>query len=144
MSGTFHEILRGMSEEKVELVRQALRAFNEGGADAAAAYYDPAVVLDNTHSPFPDAGVYRGLESVRGWFDGLADAFGEISYEVETVRDLGDQVAVLLRVRGRAPHTGIEIDYRFAPLITVHSGKIVRIDRFPGLDEALEATELSE
>jgi hypothetical protein len=45
-----------MSEENVELVRQGLRAFNEEGADAAAVHYDPVVVLDNTHSPFPDAG----------------------------------------------------------------------------------------
>jgi ketosteroid isomerase-like protein len=133
-----------MSEDNVEFVRQALRTFNDEGADAAAAYYDPAVVLDNTQSPFPDAGVYRGLDSVRGWFDGLADAFGNISYEIETSRDLGDQVAVLLRVRGRAPHTGIEIDYRFAPLITVRNGKIVRIDRFAGFDEALEAARLQK
>jgi ketosteroid isomerase-like protein len=133
-----------MSQENVEFVRHAVRAFNEEGADAAAAYYDPAVVLDNTQSPFPDAGVYRGLECVRGWFDGLADAFGEIRYEIETIRDLGDQVAVLLRVRGRAPHTGIEIDYRFTPLITVRNSKIVRIDRFTSLAEALEAAGLSE
>jgi ketosteroid isomerase-like protein len=133
-----------MSEDNVEFVRQALRTFNDEGADAAAAYYDPAVVLDNTQSPFPDAGVYRGLDSVRGWFDGLADAFGNISYKIETSRDLGDQVAVLLRVRGRAPHTGIEIDYRFAPLITVRNGKIVRIDRFAGFDEALEAARLQK
>jgi ketosteroid isomerase-like protein len=133
-----------MAQENVESVRQAITAFNEEGADAAAAFYDPAVVLDNTRSPFPDAGVYRGLESVRGWFDGLADAFGQIRYEIETIRDLGDQVAVLLRVRGRAPHTGIEIDYRFAPLMTMRDGKIARIDRFTGWDEALEAAELSK
>ena len=133
-----------MSEENVEVVRQALRSFNEEGADAAAVFYDPDVVLDNSQSPFPDAGVYRGLDSVRRWFDGLADAFGEISYEVEELRDLGDQVAVSLRVRGRAPHTGIDVDYRFAPLITVRDSRIIRIDRFTDLREALEAAGLSE
>jgi hypothetical protein len=65
------------------MVRQALKSFNEGGADAAEVFYDPAVVLDNSQSPFPDAGVYRGLESVRKWFEGLVDAFGDISYEVK-------------------------------------------------------------
>jgi ketosteroid isomerase-like protein len=133
-----------MSQENVEIVRQSLTAFNEEGADAAAAFYDPAVVLDNTQSPFPDAGVYRGLKSVRKWFDGLADAFGEIRYEIETIRDLGDQVAVLLGVHGQAPHTGIEIDYRFVPLITVRNGKIIRIERFTRLDQALEAAGLRE
>jgi ketosteroid isomerase-like protein len=132
-----------MSQEHVESVRQAIMAFNHEGGDAAAAFYDAAVVLDNTSSPFPDAGVYRGLDSVRAWFDGMADAFGQVRYEIEAIRDLGDQVAVLLRVRGRAPHTGIEIDYRFAPLITMRNGKIARIDRFTGLDEALEAAEMS-
>ncbi len=133
-----------MSEENVELVRQAFEAFNEGGADAAEVFYDPAVVLDNSQSPFPDAGVYRGLESVRKWFEGLAEAFGDISYEVEAVRDLGDQVAVSLRVRGSGPHSGIDVDYRFAPLITMRDGKIVRVDRFTDLPEALEAAGLSE
>ncbi len=133
-----------MSQENVEVVRQALKSFNEGGADAAEVFYDPAVVLDNSKSPFPDAGVYRGLESVRKWFEGLADAFGDISYEVEAVRDLGDQVAVLLRVRGSGPHSGIDVDYRFAPLITLRNGKIVRIDRFTDLEEAFEAAGLRE
>jgi ketosteroid isomerase-like protein len=133
-----------MSEENVAVVRQALESFNEGGADAAAVFYDPAVVLDNSRSPFPDSGLYRGLESVRGWFDGLADAFGDISYEIEAIRDLGDRVAVLLRVRGRGPHSGIDVDYRFAPLITVRNGKIVRIDRFTDLEEALETAGLTE
>jgi ketosteroid isomerase-like protein len=133
-----------MSQENVELVRHALKSFNEEGAEAAEVFYDPAVVLDNSQSPFPDAGVYRGLESVRKWFEGLAEAFGDISYEVEALRDLGDQVAVLLRVRGRAPHSGIDVDYRFAPLITVRNGKIIRVDRFTDLKEALGAAGLSE
>jgi uncharacterized protein len=128
-----------MSHENVELVRRVLNSFNKEGDDAAAAFYDPAVVLDNSQSPFPDAGVYRGLEGVRKWFEGLAEAFGDFKYEVEALQDLGDQVAVLLRLRGRAPHSGIDVDYRFAPLITVRNGKIIRIDRFTDLEEALEA-----
>jgi ketosteroid isomerase-like protein len=128
-----------MSHENVELVRRVLNSFNKEGDDAAAAFYDPAVVLDNSQSPFPDAGVYRGLEGVRKWFEGLAEAFGDFKYEVEALQDLGDQVAVLLRLRGRAPHSGIGVDYRFAPLITVRNGKIIRIDRFTDLEEALEA-----
>ena len=70
-----------MSQENVEMVRQALKSFNEGGADAAEVFYDPAVVLDNSQSPFPEAGLYRGLESVRKWFEGMAEAFGDFSYD---------------------------------------------------------------
>jgi hypothetical protein len=47
------------------------------------------------------------------------------------IRDLGDHVAVLLRVRGNAPHRD-------------RNDKIVRIDRSTGLDDALEAAGLSE
>jgi ketosteroid isomerase-like protein len=133
-----------MSQENVEVVRQAVNSFNEEGAEAAEAFYDPAVVLNNARSPFPDAGVYRGLDSVRKWFDGLADAFGDIRYEVEALRDLGDQVAALLRVRGRAPHSGIGVDYQFAPLFTVRNGKIIRVDRFTDLEEALQAAGLQK
>jgi ketosteroid isomerase-like protein len=53
-------------------------------------------------------------------------------------------VAALLRVRGRAPHSGIGVDYQFAPLFTVRNGKIIRVDRFTDLEEALQAAGLQK
>ena len=126
------------------LARRCMEAFNEGGLAAAESFFDPEVIFDQSRSPFPDAGVYHGIEGVRAWFRGLADAFGDVSYEMEKVRGRGDQVAVMLRVRGRGPSSGIEVDYRFVPVITFRDGKIVRMDRFSDWEEALEAAGLQE
>jgi ketosteroid isomerase-like protein len=128
-----------MSAENVELARRCLEAFNKGGLPAAERFLDPEIVFDQSRSPFPDAGVYHGIEGVREWFDGLFDAFGEVHYDVEQVRDLGERVAVMLRVRGRGPGSGIEVEYRFVPLLTFRKGRIVRMDRFTEWEEALAA-----
>jgi ketosteroid isomerase-like protein len=132
-----------MSEENVELARRCLEAFNEGGLPAAESFLDPEIVFDQSRSPFPDAGVYHGIEGVREWFDGLADAFGDVHYEIEQVRDLGEKVAVMVRVRGRGPGSGIEVEYRFVPLLAFREGKILRMDRFTEWEEALAAAGLS-
>jgi hypothetical protein len=76
-----------MSQENVDRTRHAIEHFNRtGGWDYSV--LDPGTVFDLSRSPFPDAGVYRGLDGVRAWFKGLADAFGQLHYEVEEIRDV--------------------------------------------------------
>ncbi len=133
-----------MSQENVEIAHRCFGAFNKGGLNAAERFFDSEIVFDLSRSPFPDAGLYHGFEGVREWFGGLADAFGPVRYEMEKVRDLGEKVAVMLRVRGRGPGSGIDVDYRFVPVFTFRDGKIVRMERFADWDEALEAAGLSE
>jgi ketosteroid isomerase-like protein len=132
-----------MSRENVELARRSLGAFNESGFAGIESTLDRAVVFDQSRSPFPDAGVYRGIDEVRQWFAGLTDAFGEFHYEIERTQDLGEQVAALLRVRGRGPSSGIDVSYSFVALFTVRGGKVVRMDRFSEWEEALEAARHS-
>ena len=132
-----------MSEENVEIVRRALEHYERTG-EQEDSFLDPEIVWDLSRSPFPDAGVYHGLDGVREWFQGLTDAFGDVHYEVEKMRDLGEQVVVLLHISGRGPSSGIQVDYRFVPVFTFRDGKVVRMDRFDDWAEALEAAGLSE
>ena len=127
----------------MEIVRRALENHERTG-EYDDSFLDPEVVWDVSRSPFPDAGVYHGLDGVRDWFQGLTDAFGHVQYEVEKLHDGGEQVVMLLRISGRGPSSGIEVDYRFAPVFTFRDGKVVRMDRFDGWAEAREAAGLSE
>jgi ketosteroid isomerase-like protein len=102
------------------------------------------VVWDLSRSPFPDAGVYHGVEGVRDWFRGLDDAFGDVRYEVEQVREAGERVAVLLHVHGHGPSSQISVDYRFVPVLTFRDGRIVRMDRYDGWSAATAAMGLPE
>lgn len=65
-------------------------------------------------------------------------------YEIENVCDLGEQVAILLRVSGRGPSSGVAVEYRFVPVFTFRDGKVVRMDRYDNWDEALEAVGVQE
>jgi ketosteroid isomerase-like protein len=102
------------------------------------------IVWDLSRSPFPDAGVYHGIEGVRDWFRGLDDAFGDVRYEVEQVREAGERVAVLLHVRGHGPTSQIAVDYRFVTVMTFREGKIVRMDRYDDWSAAAAAMGLPE
>ena len=67
----------------------------------------------------------------------------ETEIQPERFLDAGDRVLVFvrLRVRGR---DGIEIDQPWAHLITLRSGKVVRVQLYPDRAEALGAAGLSE
>ena len=132
-----------MSQENVEIVKRALETYGRTGEEDFSVFH-PEVVFDVSRSRFPDAGVYHGIEGVRDWFQGLAGAFGEVSYEIEKALDLGERVAVLLRLSGRGPSSGVPVEYRFVPVFTFRGGKVVRMDRYDDWAEALEAAGLSE
>ena len=134
-----------MPGENIELVRQAFEGFNETrDLEKFYALLADDVVWDLSRSPFPEAGVYHGVDAVRSWFSGLRDAFGEVRYEIEKQRELGDQVAELVHVSGRGPGSQIPVDYSFAPLFTFRDGKIIRMDRYNDWATAMEALGASE
>ena len=77
-----------MSRENVELVQGFLEAFwDRRDFEAAKRLADPALELDWSESRAPYAGVVRGFERVREWFEQVSEAF--IGYGVER-RDLTD------------------------------------------------------
>jgi ketosteroid isomerase-like protein len=120
---------------------KTLRADRHMDQEAFISLLHEDVVWDMSRSPFPDAHVYRGVGGVREWFDSLASVFGDVAYEIERVREVGDRVAQLIRVGGRGRGSGVPVDYRFAPVMTFRSGKIVRMDRYDDWPEAMAAIE---
>ena len=133
-----------MSQENVERLRAALEAFNAGDPEAFYGLLAEDVVWDLSRSPFPEAGVYRGVDAVRSWFSGLRDAFGDVRYEVEKRRAHEDLVVSLMHVSGRGPGSQIPVDYSFVPVFTFRDGKIIRMDRYDDWATAMKALRLSE
>jgi ketosteroid isomerase-like protein len=123
----------------VDVIR---RAYEGGDREAFMDMFAEDVVWDVSRSPFPDGRIYHGLEGVQEWFRDVANAFENLSYEVEEITDLGhDQVLVVTRMTGRGQFSKIGVDYRFAPLFTFRNGKVVRMDRYNSRSEALHAVE---
>jgi ketosteroid isomerase-like protein len=102
------------------------------------------IIWDLSRSPFPEAGVYQGIDAARAWFSGLRDAFGEVEIQIEKEREVGEQVVSLVHLSGRGPGSQIPVNYSFVPVFTFRDGKIVRMDRYDDWDTAMEAVRPSE
>ena len=80
---------------------------------------------------------YGGFEGVRRFWREFVSAWE--SYRVEPLRfdDIGDQVAVVVRIVGRTRE--LEVDETRSSLLTVRDGRIVRVESFADPDDARRA-----
>ena len=143
-----------MSQENVEIVRAAMAVYQhpEGmallaGGDIDLSLFDTEIEWDASRldEMIPDlAEVYRGHDGVRTywrrWFEGWKD----LEFELQDVRDAGDDVVALIRnQRQWGRHTGIETELPpYGMVFTFRDGRIVRWRTFPTQEEALAAAGL--
>jgi ketosteroid isomerase-like protein len=147
-----------MSQENVDLMRRVFeKASGRAGPTAGALDAldaDSMTVIFKTLDPeiefhedprFPEAGVYRGIEAVRDYWDRFGESFDEFSFEAEDVVDLEEaRVLVLLRLRTRGRDSGATAESRVGWIYTIRDGLTVRIDAFLDRDDAVEAAGLRE
>jgi ketosteroid isomerase-like protein len=133
-----------MSQENVELVRQAYEAFAAGGVDATALSFAP----DAIHHAFPEwvtQSEYRGPDGLRTLLAEWTDNFDDFEFDVRELRDCGDSVVMLGETVGRIKGSGVPIRQ---PVGTVWSdfrdGQIGQSRSFLTWHEALAAVGLSE
>jgi ketosteroid isomerase-like protein len=74
----------------------------------------------------------------------LNEAFGEIHIEISEIRDLGDRLVAIGRIRVRGKASGAETETPLALLTEVENGKTISIRGYLDPAEALEAAGLSE
>jgi hypothetical protein len=144
-----------MSEENIEVVREALRLWGlnpdgglaaidldrlrdvfEGDPPPAAELFDPEVEI---HPPegAVGGGLHRGYEGVvNNWRDLLA-TFDEFQIDPLEYREAGEQVIVIQRNIGRM--RDLEVDETHSVLFTLRQRRIVRMQVFATRDGALEA-----
>ena len=137
-----------MSKENVETVRRGFAAFNRGDIDALLEALDPDV---EWHPLFQvlfggrEATVYRGHEGYREFQRETNEAFAEQpQVELSEIRDLGEQLIAVGRLRARGRESGAQTDTSIVWLIEVMNGKAVRVHEDLDLKEALEAAGLRE
>jgi ketosteroid isomerase-like protein len=134
-----------MSEENVEIVRNAIAAFDRGDIEGVLRHCDEDIVI--TQPPelpgvSPEQHGHRGvLEALAIWPEQWDD------YRIETARIAaapGDKVFVTQRTRGRGKQSGVEVDMDFSFVFTVHDAKISEWRLFVQEDQALKAAGLEE
>jgi ketosteroid isomerase-like protein len=133
-----------MPEENVEIVRRSYAAYDSGGLDAVAEFWNPDIEWRAVEGYIDDVGVIRGPDGMRQYLGQWEETFDATRTEIEELIEAGDQVVAVLRGVGRMRDSDAEIDIRYAVVISIRDGKIVRGREYPNREEALEAAGLEE
>ena len=134
-----------MLQENVEIVRDAVVAYNRRDLDTLLAYCADDVDYRAVEGALDDRGPIHGKDAVRAYFQDWLDTFDDLKAEpLELIDAADEQVVTVLRFGGRAKLSGVETDLTFAVVYTIRDGKIVRGREYWTRDEALEAAGLSE
>jgi ketosteroid isomerase-like protein len=133
-----------MSQENVEVVRACFEAWERGGVDAVAQFWDPQIDWRSAEGALDDVGVIRGVEAMRAYAQDWLDEFEDVHFELEEVIDAGEQVVSVQRITGRAKASGVATELRYAVLNTIRNGKVVRGREYWTRAEAVEAAGLAQ
>jgi ketosteroid isomerase-like protein len=134
-----------MSQENVEIVRDAFDAFTRGDTEHVSRLCDEKIVI--TQPPelpgaTPQQRGHSGvLEAFAIWPEQSDDYRIEIS---RIVADPGDYVVVATRQGGRGKQSGVEVETEMTFVFTVREKRIVEWQLFMREDQALEAAGLRE
>jgi ketosteroid isomerase-like protein len=134
-----------MSQENVEIVRQAVETFNEGDVEGSFA---DVIAPEFEYIPtgrIPGAeGVYRGPEGWRRFLELFWGEFVEARVEIRDLVASDDHVVAAQTFRGRGKQSGVETSWDLWQVWTLRDGKAVRGQGFTTESEALKAAGLTE
>jgi ketosteroid isomerase-like protein len=133
-----------MSQENVEIVRKGIDAWNKHDADLWLSYAAPDVEWMPAGPAAVERSVYRGQDEVASGFAAVWQTWDVFHFTEAQIRDLGDSVLWLGRVKMRGSASHIDLDQEFAVHIRLQDGQVVTVRAFLTWREALEAADLSE
>jgi ketosteroid isomerase-like protein len=133
-----------MSQENVEIARNAFQTFGSEGIDAALSFFSPDFVWYPTDR-WLDGSDYRGHDGMRRLSAAFSENFDDFRYEVHDIRDAQDRVVALVDMTGRIKHSGAEVSQRLGFVISgFRDGAFREVRAFPGWSDALKAVGLAE
>jgi ketosteroid isomerase-like protein len=127
-----------MSQENVEIVLRGVGALNREDAEAFMALCDAGFEM-RLVGAVGEPVRYVGADGVRQFFRDMSESWADWGFEVERSRDLGEQVLITGRQRGRGRVSGIEVDSPRACVLTVRNGAVTELRYFTEPAEALKA-----
>jgi ketosteroid isomerase-like protein len=128
-----------MSRENVELLHQAIDAFNRRDLDGFLATNDPGVEFTPYERALEGLGPYRGHDGIRTWWEDSFEALPDLSAELHEVRDLGKMTFARGRLRGAGAGSGASFERTLWLVNEWHDKKVVWWHAFESEAEALEA-----
>jgi ketosteroid isomerase-like protein len=133
-----------MPGDNIDIVRRFVDAFNRGDVEGVLELLDPAI---EWRPALPlllgEATVYRGHRGARKWLRDLHAVVDRAHLEYPRIRDLGNRVLAIGRLRIRGKGSGAETESPFAHLTDIKDGKAIRIWTYLDPQEAFEAAGLN-
>ena len=128
-----------MSQENIELAKQANDAFNRRDLDALLALIDPEVEFTSRIVELQGGRPFRGHDGIRTWWEELFGVFPDFSSEVEEIRDLGDATLTRMRQHTKGAATHSPADQTQWHLAEWRDGKAIRWRVFLSEEDAMKA-----
>jgi ketosteroid isomerase-like protein len=121
--------------------REGMEAYSRGDYDAALEGFHPDIEWRVEPELVADAGVYRGHDGVRRFWETWAEAIEGMSLEIEEVRALdGGWLLAVTRATGKGAGSGAPVASRsFAQLAQYREGQVVQVRLFGDVKRALAA-----
>ena len=131
-----------ISNQNVEIVREANEAWKRGDLDAVVQALDPRIEW-HTAADEPDAGTRRGVEAIIALIADWAQSFEDFSVEPLEFIDAGDRVVMPMTARRRPHGSEQTVEVPETQVYTVRNGKIVEVREYRTKAEALKVVGLS-
>ncbi|HEY2435811.1 MAG TPA: nuclear transport factor 2 family protein [Solirubrobacteraceae bacterium] len=128
-----------MSQENVELVRDAFRALNAGGVEAALPFFSPDCAWYTTDR-WVDGSAYRGHDGIRTLNAAFTENFDDFRFEVSDTIDAQDRVVALIHMIGRIKGSESPVSQPLGLVVSdFRSGTFGVVQALTTWDEALKA-----
>ena len=133
-----------MSQENVEIVRQANETFNRGDIEGVLTYYAEDAEFEDLMNAPDLPRVVRGIEAVRQVLMTWVQTFEEFRAEIAEYIDVEHHVVCVTDYYGKG-REGVTIELRTGDLVEIRDGKVIRVTiGYESREEALEAVGHSE
>lgn len=134
-----------MSQENIDILRPIYEASAEGRFGAHMDLFDPQVdYAQKRNETDMLVGEWHGIEAmaatIREWMETVED----LRIEAERYIETGDSVVVFTRYTAVSKASRLPFEERFADVVTLRDGRIVRWHVYRHRSEALEVVGLSE
>jgi ketosteroid isomerase-like protein len=131
-----------MSQERVEITRQGIEAWNRHDFELGARHLAADVEWLPASPAAVERSLYRGHDEVARGFNAIWETWDLFEFEEHEIRDLGDSVLWLGRVHARGGASQLELDQEFANHLVFSGDKVVRIQGFLSWQDAFAAVGL--
>jgi ketosteroid isomerase-like protein len=129
--------------DPAEVVRRAYEAFQSRGLRGWARMCDPEMELDMTPTGIAGLGVYRGRGQAVAFLEEWSSAFEPFDLTLEAVTRLaGESALAVYSQRGRPAVGGPPETLRYAQIVEVADGRIVRARTYADVEKARRAAKL--